>query len=471
MRADWREQLREVQRDIGFEYIRFHGILNDEMMIYREREGKPVYTWHYLDSLFDFLLSVNLRPLLELSFMPSALASGTETAFWWRGNITPPKDYARWAALVEAIIRHCIDRYGLEEVLRWRFEVWNEPNLHGVFWSGTDEDYFRLYAVTAEAVKRIDPRLCVGGPAAAGSCGENGRLTDNFLAHCAAENLPVDFISTHPYPVDGQMRFRDMNSTHDDLRALRELVDASAFPHAEILLDEWNSSWTPRDPAHDTAFMAPFIVQNNLRCLGLVDALAFWTFTDVFEEDGSGETLFHGGFGMMTLQGIRKPSFYGYWFLSRLGNHLLAQGENYVVTCRGENRQILLWNYAHYHEAYATGEQRYHQGITPDEVYDMFEDKEGETFLIHLGCLTGDYKVTTYRLDRDHGSAVDSWLRMGAPPTPTAEEIDYLRAQSRPHMHVRWIDVSAQNALEIQVLAHGVTLITLEPQIMLNTAY
>ena len=286
-------------------------------MIYHEENDQPVYNFHYLDTLFDFLLEVNLRPLLELSFMPYDLASGEAYVFWWKGNITPPKDYQRWSDLVTATIHHCIHRYGLEEVLRWYFEVWNEPNLINGFWSSTQVEYFKLYEVTAKAIKALDSRLRVGGPATSDSGGVKAPWVDEFVTFCAERKLPVDFISTHPYPnqwpLDNYgetiMGYRDEDSTWIDLQRIRACVDQSPFKEAEIHLTEWNSSPSPRDLVHDTAFMAPFVVMNNLKGLGLVDSLAFWTFTDVFEEGRAGNTIFHGGFGLMTTQGLKKPSY------------------------------------------------------------------------------------------------------------------------------------------------------------------
>jgi len=223
LRADWRKQFITLQQEIGFETIRFHGLFHEDMMIYREENGAPIYNWQYLDDLFDFLLSTGARPLLELSFMPYALASGEGTVFWWKGNCTPPKDYARWADLVAQTIRHCINRYGLDEALQWYFEVWNEPNLHNGFWYAGMAEYFKLYEVTARAIKAIHPGLRVGGPASSDSGGVRAPWVDEFIAFCAENMLPVDFISTHPYPnlwpLDGygetRMAYRDESSAED----------------------------------------------------------------------------------------------------------------------------------------------------------------------------------------------------------------------------------------------------------------
>src|SRR5690348_81418 len=170
LRADWQRQLTYAHRECGFQYIRMHGLLTDDMGVYRENKGKPEYNWQYIDELFDFLHSIGMKPFVELGFMPNALASGSKTIFWWRGNVTPPRDMAKWADLIRAFVLHEQERYGKAEVRTWYFEVWNEPNLKDGFWTGTQQQYFDLYAATARALKSVSPDYKVGGPATAG-CG------------------------------------------------------------------------------------------------------------------------------------------------------------------------------------------------------------------------------------------------------------------------------------------------------------
>ena len=197
LRADWQRQLTYTQQKCGFQYIRMHGLFTDDMGVYREDKfGHPVYNWQYVDRLYDFLLSIHIRPFVELGFMPGALASGQQTIFWWRGNVTPPKDYDKWHDLVAAAVRHWTERYGQNEVKNWYFEVWNEPNLKGGFWTGNQQDYFKLYTASATAVKSVSPQYRVGGPATAG----NGWITD-FIRYCTNIHVPVDFVSTHTYGV------------------------------------------------------------------------------------------------------------------------------------------------------------------------------------------------------------------------------------------------------------------------------
>jgi xylan 1,4-beta-xylosidase len=468
LREDWRQHLREVQREIGFEYIRFHGVLHDDMMVYHEDEhGAPYYNWQYFDSLLDFLRSVGLRPILELGFMPSALKSGEHTIFWWKGNITPPRDYGKWAGLVRALVAHCIERYGLEEVLRWYFEVWNEANLHMIFWSSDQAEYFKLYESTARAIKSVNEQLKVGGPASSNH--ENGKApwVEDFIAFCAREDVPLDFISTHPYPnnwpLDSSgntlMCYRDIHAAREDLRWIRQTVDASPFPRAEIHLTEWNSSPSPRDLVHDTAFIAPFIIQSHIESIGLVDSLGFWTFTDVFEEGAAGDTVFHGGFGLINFLGLKKSSYFGYWYLARLGNQMVAYGENYAVTRQGEKLQILLWNHCPYTSAFTNGDR---SALSLSERYAIFDEKES-CFTLRVEGLPSGYKVTRHLLDRQHGAAFDVWLANGKLESPSAEELAILQRLTAPHASIERRAGSSAFEQDVTLQPHGVLLIEIAP--------
>ena len=381
LRASWLEQLKLSKEMCGFEYVRFHGLFHDDMCVYREVESLPVYNWQYIDDLFGRMLDIGVRPFVELSFFPKDIASGDKTVFWWKGYVSPPKDYAKWEGLVAAFTQHCVDRYGIEEVRQWYFEVWNEADLEG-FWGGTRSQYFELYKASARAVKGIDPQLKVGGPATSNFVGDErfdgeredktkhlthtvddidtlpwkGVWIEAFLDYCQKEKLPVDFISTHPYPTDfalnpdtgkGGGRTREVDSTRKDIQWLKDTLAQSAFPNAEIHLTEWSSSPSSRDFSHDFLPAAAFIVKVNLDCIGMTDSLSYWTFTDVFEENGAGDTIFHGGFGMINYQGIVKPSFHAYRMLHALGDEILCRQEDLIVTRDSKNGEVaaLLYNY------------------------------------------------------------------------------------------------------------------------------
>jgi xylan 1,4-beta-xylosidase len=356
LRATWQEELETATHFGGFQYVRMHGLFHDDMFLYREDDkGNPIYNFQYVDDVYDRMLAKHVKPFVELAFVPKELATVENTTFWWQANGSPPKDYNKWAALVQATVEHWIARYGIDEVRSWYFEVWNEPNLTKPFFRGTQQQYFDLYKITAQTLKKIDPALRVGGPATSNfhmdkdalkQAQDSGKPFDpltipwhpiwieDFLAYCKSNDLPVDFVSTHPYPQDfaiddpsmpkGKGYRRSIDSTRTDLQTLRRIVNASPYPHAEIQLTEWSSSPSPLDHSHDSLAAGAFIAKTNLESIGLVDSLSYWVFTDVFEENRKTDSIFHGGFGLINYQEIVKPAFHAYRMMNQLGDELLG---------------------------------------------------------------------------------------------------------------------------------------------------
>lgn len=458
LRATWQEELETAHAEAGFEYVRFHGLFHDDMFVYREDElGAPVYNFQYVDDLFDRMLAKGVRPFVELGFVPKELASVTGTTFWWQANGSPPTDYSKWAGLVQATVEHWIARYGAAEVRRWYFEVWNEPNLHG-FFAGTQAQYFELYKVTVGTIKKIDPALRVGGPATSNfnldedaikAARATGRPFDpmsipwkpvwieDFLSYCKANGLPVDFVSTHPYPQDfaidepempkgGKYR-RSIDATRDDLRTLRKMIDASAYPKAEIQLTEWNSSPSPTDHTHDSLAAGAFVVKTNLESVGLVDSLSYWVFTDVFEENRKTDSVFHGGFGLINYQEVVKPAFHGYRMMNELGDELIAQTVGAVVTRNAGSGKVtaLAYNYP--------VEMKVSLPVTETLAAAEAIDASGSSreLEIHLTGLAPGAAFEIETLDREHGNAVEVWERMGKPETPTREQAEVLRTAAK----------------------------------------
>ena len=447
LRASWQEQLHLAVANNGFRYVRFHGLFHDDMFVYHENHGAPVYNFQYIDDLFDRMLENGARPFVELSFFPSAMAARQgSVGFWWGGNGSPPSDYSKWAELVHRFAAHCIQRYGADEVRSWYFEVWNEPDLDQGFFTGTQSQYFELYNITAMTLKAVDPQLQVGGPATSNyhvpdeiwkkaEADRTDPLTlqwrptwiEDFFSYCQKNNLPIDFISTHPYPMDMQYRgktvHRGVNSTREDLLLLRKMVDASPFPHAEIHLTEWSSSPSSRDNTHDSLPAAAYVAKCNLDSIGLVDSLSYWTFTDVFEEQGAGDTIFHGGFGMINYQGIPKPVFHAYRFMNALGNELLARTSGAIVTRDHETGHLaaLAYNYP--------VEVPYSLPGTSSlaEADQMAAIGSARQLSIELAGLPPNAPVLIETLDKEHGNATRAWEEMGAPPTPTREQTETLR--------------------------------------------
>lgn len=435
LRADFQEQLKEVQSEIGFEYIRFHGLFHDDMAVYDEDEsGNPVLWFGYIDKLFDFLLSVHIKPFVELGFMPSKIATVKDTVFWWHANGCPPTDYDKWHYLVNETVKHLTERYGINEVKTWYFEVWNEPNL-GSFFRGTQEEYFRLYEVSVDAVKSVCTDFRVGGPSTSGADFREGLgYLKAFIDFCNSKKLPVDFFSAHPYPTcwaldeEGteHMGYISKEICIEFLDNVKSIVDNSPYPNAEIHLTEWNSSPSPRDLIHDTPFMAPFILYNITQNFGKVNSLGFWTFTDIFEENGPGKSPFHGGFGLINADGIKKPAFWSYWLLNKLGDEIVEQSDEYIITKSGSDYQVIIWNYCYYKDNFANGDRSELTEISRDNVF------KNEDITIDLSIdLKGEYTQTVCTLD-ESTSALHNWIKMGAPAYPTVNQINNLKSISKP---------------------------------------
>ncbi|OPA81017.1 AraC family transcriptional regulator [Paenibacillus selenitireducens] len=471
LRADWQQQFIELQRSLSFSHIRFHGIFNDEMMIYDETEtGEPIYNWSYVDKLYDFLLKTGIRPFVELSFMPTKLRRSNETIFWWKGNISPPADLRKWNALVHEFVRHCLNRYGLEEVKQWYFEVWNEPDLSGVCWAGSKEEYFAFYASTVRTIKSISSVLKVGGPALGYGSLWNDSWADDFMSYCLNEQVPMDFFSFHVYSEypnqkdEAGMLTRIMPPSFylDSVNRLQAKLAAHHLQELEIHMTEWNFSLYDRNFIHDTMFMASFVVYHAMQTLGTMTSMAFWSFTDVFEESQLPASIFYGGFGLMNRNGLKKPSYYAFEFLKKLGDHIIDQGDGYVVTKQADGSlQILMYHYTHVDPLFASGDW---SGLTETSRYSVFEEKGNKAYHVKIDGLQGSYKMMSYRLDRTQGSVFDEWIAMGAPTNPTEEELDYLQQRSTPEMRISWLEELQSFEQTFIVPPHGLQLITLTKQ-------
>ncbi len=444
LRADWQAQLARCRDELGVRYVRFHGLLSDDMYTLTEQEDELVYSFFNADQIFDFLVGIGMKPFVELSFMPRALASGNATVFSYAGNITPPEDYEKWATLIETIVRHWTERYGLEEVRTWFFEVWNEPNLRA-FWSGSQADYFELYRHTAKAVKKVDDALRVGGPATA-----KNEWIEETVAFCEREKLPLDFVSTHHYPTDAFGEPGD--DTEEQLASgtrgvLREQAQDAVRRAAgrPVYYTEWNTSSNPFFHRHDTPYAAAFLMKSWLDMAGLVEGYSYWTFSDIFEENYFSSVPFHGGFGLLTIHGIAKPTYRAADLLHRAGDvHLLVDGLHPTVNAwvtRAEDRLVvLLTNHA----------------LPKHDIAD-------ERVRFTLVNAPKPKAAFVERIDADHANPHRLWETMGEPGYLSAEQVDQLHGASElvrePHP---WTFDDGTLTVELGLPAHAVAALTIE---------
>lgn len=443
LRADWQTQLKRCHHELEFQYVRFHGLLSDDVGTFILHNEKPLYSFFNADQILEFLVSIGMKPFVELSFMPYALASGNRYVFKYRGNITPPRSYKDWGTLIHRLVKHWVDRFGIREVRQWFFEVWNEPNLKA-FWAGSREDYFRLYRFTVDAIKEVDDSLKVGGPATA-----KNEWIGSFIDFCTKHKLPLDFVSTHHYPTDAFGKETD--DTVTQLAASRRSVLREQAQNARreagnlpLYYTEWNSSSNPRDPMHDEPYSAAFIVKTILEAQGFVDGYSFWTFSDIFEENYFPSVPFHGGFGLLSIHNIAKPSYRAFQLLHGLGTkRLLVDGIHETVDCwvisKGKSATVLLTNHAY-----------------PRHWI------EKETVELHLSNVIQPTEVYVKRIDQEHCNPKKVWQRLGSPEYLREKEIIRLQEESvltREHQPFQFMNGTLRLKLNLPV--HSVAAVTI----------
>ncbi len=434
LRENYRKDLKDVHEQVGVRYVRFHAILHDEVGVYDEDEnGNPVFNFSYVDQIYDGLLAQGVRPFVEISFMPRKLAASEAIhPFWYKQNVAPPKDYAKWDMLITAFARHLIERYGIDEVAQWYFEVWNEPNID--FWAGEPKQptYFELYDHTARALKAVNQRLRVGGPATAAA-----HWVPAFIEHVNKEHVPVDFVSTHGYADD---TVEDLMGTHEDIpmrdrvcRAIEKVhgeIKSSVLPALPLMWTEWNVPSYGDLDARDNWYVGPALARDISQCDGSVDEMSFWTFDDVFEENGVTRQPFDGGFGLIAAGRIKKPSFYDFALLHKLGEERLANpAENVIVTRRKDGALVVAaWN-----------------------LVDMDKLAQGAPMVLRLAFsgVPPGARVAIARVDEAHGNPMTAYKMMGSPRYPTQAQIEAMN------------NASALNEPEERKLEHGELKLTL----------
>lgn len=454
LQREYLDQLKIVQEEIGFRHIRGHGLFSEDMAIYQEYEDESgqkrgEYNFTYLDLVMDSYQKLGLRPFLELGFMPDKLASGSQTIFYWRGNTTPPKSYDDWCALVTATLQHLMERYGVEEVVKWPIEVWNEPNLPG-FWKDADmEEYFKLFHRTFEAVKTLDKRFRVGGPAI---CGVEDELwIRSFMEFCQREKIALDFVTRHHYTTDfperdghyGYAALSDAEEGFANLKTTRDIIDSfEEYRGLEIHITEFNTSYIPNCPLHDTNQNAAYIAGQLSRLGDVNESYSYWTFGDIFEEQGVPFTPFHGGFGLVANGGIPKPTFWTFQFFKELTGECVHRSEDLVVLRREEGKYCgIAWNCS-----------RVRTGKDLDIRILLPADRSGE------------YSLITKVVDEETCNPLRMWHDMGEPSSLSAKQEKLLKESARPFISSKRL-VAAEEKVQIclEVRENGVVYFELQP--------
>lgn len=472
-----RERLKQAQSEIGFEYLRFHGIFDDDMHVYFETtQHQPFFNFAYVDMVLDFAIELDLKPFVELSFMPELLAKNKNVIFDRKSYFSIYNDLSKWKLLIQSFIRHCITRYGNGAVREWKFTTIGSAPFSFRF--TTLDTYLEFFRETQKAVKEVDEQLSFGGPGGVASFLWERNGFSNFIEYAIEQRCVPDFICIQAYPhltVEEDVDFlpltlsqasspaiisKDEHFTRTLLQDLKKRLTQYGLQKMPVWIEEWNSTLWQRDISGDTCYKAAWLVKNLCENYDEAESFGYWLLSDLLEERTDYSRVFHGGYGLFTLNGIPKSSWYAMRFLRMLGNVCIASGDGWMITKNGSDLQIILSHYCHYSDLY---QFRYQALSDPYQAYSVFKEDGILQYQICLYDLPqGKYLMKQYSITKDHGSAFDRWLAMGAIDYPRPQEISYLKTVSLPACHEKYIDIQGRFQIHESLAEHEVKLYLLE---------
>lgn len=462
LRADLQEQIGEFQAKIGITHLRFHGIFSDEMrVVTRNQDGSLNIFFDIIDKVLDYLIDVGIAPFIDLTFMPDALKSNNKTVLRYAGNISQPAVLGEWCLLIHEFMLHIKFRYGAEEVRRWYFEIWNEPDY---IWDGTWQEYLEFYRETVQTIKTVDQEFKIAGPCLMppNKMNKKSEQLKAFVEYIRQHNLPLDCFTFHLYGEDdisywpNEKAIAVLGNNSDYKKGVafyQNQLKPLGKRKPETIITEYGIAARHGNYLLDTMYPACRYIQDMLELQGDINGLAYWVLSDIFEENYIQPLTFHGGFGMVTKEGIKKPVWYAAWFLSKLGTEILMQTDSIIVTRKGDEVQVLAFCIPQYDQLFKNGDC---SGLDYERRYEVFAHKNPLEIKLTLTGVEGKYQIDEYRLDREHGSAYDVYLKMGMPAELLVEQVEYLKAHSGPEMVSGRMDIQGAFDIHIYVPVHGI---------------
>ncbi len=467
------QEILDAARDMDFEYVRFVGVLSDTLQIYQENpDGSPKYFWILLDEILDFLVKNRLKPFICLGYMPEKLAlRSVPSPYWWIANTSKPKSQQKWDDYLSAFLRHCIDRYSREEVNTWMFEFWNSPELNGIFWHDSEEDFEQFFLSSYRVFRLLLPDGKFGSPGQIGF--DHFVYSRRFFSFCMRQKVRFDFICMHSYGLTDPnnldfwlprnlMDLQNTEAVKKDylIRSVRDMSRVLSELHinAPLYITEWNVSPYFHDLSRDTCFMGAYIADTVAHLPDAVKSITYLALNDYTEEHVPNQDLFTGELGLKTHNSLPKPSYLAFLLLNRMGGKLYSSGDGYMMTSTENGYQILLYNYCFYNENFLNGSSH---RLTMFDRYRIFENGNTKQYHLYLTIPDGHYRIEHYSLNREAGSVYDEWVRMGAPEVIDDSTYRYLLGKGYPDMDIRHQKIEGHLLLTENVVQHGILLITL----------
>jgi len=462
LNSDMQEQIIFLQNELGFKYARFWGIFGDDMLVEDRSEDKVSYNFTNTNKLLDFLVKNNLKPFIELGPKPKILSKTIEDSFIIQ--TISNKTLEEWGNIARAFLLQCVDRFGIEEVETWYFEIWR-PNMNFVvpgeqgrreFLENINnnilkepnqfEEYYKVFSMFKKIANELVPSAKVGG------CGLSmnleGDKLDLLLMQWKKEKIQPDFLSIYLYPIEletdkNHIPIRNLQSSNPNyinqkLNQVKKSLIMAEMEELELNVTEWNLSISNRNFLNDSCYKATYLVKNIIDNFAQhkINMIGYWLTSDLFSDYRDSKNFLYGGAGLLTKNGIKKPSYHAFVLLKQLGEILVSKGENYVVTKKsGDRYQLLCFNYKHFDFSYYLHPEG-SMGIKQQN--DIFEDTDLLDLSVEIqGIKNGKYRIKEIKLNRKHGSVLDEWLKFGGVEDMKPDEIKYLKEICIPSMNVK----------------------------------
>ena len=467
-RKDCLEHLELAYKELNMRHVRAVGIHHDDLfpididpkdsMTLAEEDRPLRNNWQIIDYIFDSLADIGMHPMYTTAFTPTPMATTTQSVFRTKCNVSPPKDYKEWAEYIVATLEHFKYRYGKQRMDQWYYEVWNEPNLTA-FYGGDQKEFFKLWKTTYDAIKSVDSDWRIGGPSTA-----RAEWIDDFLKFSKANDCKPDYIIAHCYnndsewaalsPFDGLQEDRT-NKSPNFLPGVANGVDKLLKEHSfsgEVHWNEWGRSWFPYDAMRETANEAAFIVKSMAEIHDKATYYSYWCLSDIYNQAGYGAETFHGNYGLLSLQGLKKPSYFAHELLGKLGNLQLPHSDkgtdrlnNAFVTKDDKGFQVLLYAYDNDYEVGGAS------------------SKKNVKVLLPAGADNADIRI--YEVSKSSNNLVEEWKKQGAPDYLKYGEKEEWRKKNIIQASAAEIDIrkdGKENFLHLELETPGIAMIDIK---------
>lgn len=454
LRSDIQKHILDIKNTLNIRYVRIWDLYSPTMLLnVNVKEG--VYNFHQLDKVLDFLINNDIFPYLEINIKTKVLLRSVDDMLIRDDNVAAFEDLGIIEKFFNELIIHIINRYGRENVSNWYFEFWkNERFLEKQSWNITNENNDRVYlnqfSVIYKTIKKYVPEAKVGGAGLSTRYGD--KVLYNLLVEWGKIDANPDFLSFYSYPYvvkNGDVENVNKISTNrnyirDYIEKLKGFIEKSGIKANEFHLSEWNATVSNRNIFNDACYKGAYIMKNIIDNFDSVDVMGYWFASDISADFYDSAFLINGGCGLITKDSIKKPAFYAYDFLNRLGKRFVDKGENYLVSNNGYSEWgIVCHNYKFYGYQFFTSKE---DVIDYNNINKYFENTESLELEYNLrGMENGNYDIKIYSINMQHGSLQDEWIRMSCPDNMTQQEIDYLIRICVPHLNIININVQDGN--------------------------